>query len=86
MPQGMHSPTVCARTNPNRKVGLTMAKKVSPLKVSYCALCVRDFEANRNAKNWDRMIDALVTRGGIPRKVAIAKCIAKYGKMFGGVL
>ena len=60
--------------------------KVSPLKVEYCQLCVRDFEANRNAKTWDRMIDALVSRGGISRKVAIAKCIAKYGKMFAGKL
>jgi hypothetical protein len=61
-----------------------MAKKVSPLKVDFCALCVKDFEVNRTAKSWDRMIDALVTRGNINRKVAIAKCEAKYGKMFTG--
>lgn len=61
-------------------------KKVTPLKVSYCALCVKSFEAHKCARTWDVMIDALVTRGNIPRKVAIAKCIAKYGKMFGGVL
>jgi hypothetical protein len=60
--------------------------KVSPLKVAYCQLCVKDFEANKTAKNWERMIDALITRGGISRKVAIAKCTKKYGKMFGGVL
>jgi hypothetical protein len=60
--------------------------KVSPLKVSYCQLCVRDFEANRNAKTWDAMIDALVSRGNIPRKVAISVCSAKYGKMFAGKL
>ena len=63
-----------------------MAKKVSPLKVSYCALAVRDFEANRNARTWDAMIDALVSRGGISRKVALARCEAKYGKMFAGKL
>ena len=79
MPQGMHSPTVCAR------ITLTEGNEMS-LKIDYCRQCVMDFESHKCARTWDRMIDALVSRGGLSRKVAVERCVRKYGKMFVGVI
>lgn len=60
--------------------------KVTELDIQYMALCIADFESNKTAKNWDRMIHAISTRGKVSRKVAIFRCERKYGRMFGGVL
>lgn len=55
---------------------------IAPLKMSYCQLCVKDFEARPCEQTWKRMIVALRTRGNIPTKVAIKACEDKYGKQF----
>ena len=56
------------------------------LKVIAAREAMAKFEGWKCAKTWDSMVAAVAAASDVTRKVAEAKCEAKYGHMFCGRL